>query len=512
MEALKFRDWKKRFAPNDSGMDYDLRGAFKAGLQPSPENGHWPDTYKKPNHPTFSDQSIYAKDRPDLAGSWSGETYVPHGHVSSAAKPWEKYAAPAAAEQPLESANLIPASRYPSGWQFDSHAGILGMARAAFGDVAGGVGAIGDTARGAPVTTDTVDKVIPLAAAMTPVNPAVRSGDAAIPGIARAMMRQETPAPTAEALRTAGGAGFDQARDMGVDYAAPAVAKMASTVRANLEGDGILDVLAPKTFSIIKQLETPPVGSGASLSGLHAARRAFGHAAKDFANPTEQLAAQRAIDAIDGFITKPPAEGVVAGPAAAAGEVFHDARGNYAASMRSDRLTDVSSAAELKALAANSGRNFDNTLRGKIANLIVTQKGRAGFSPEEVAAIEKISTGNWGRNATRHIGNLLGGGGGLGQAMTGMGSAAIGNQVAGAPGAIVGAAAPVLGVVAKAMANRMTRKAAETADELVRRRSPLYEQSAAGAPMVAAPVAGKAAALRALILALENRHAGGGGY
>ena len=69
--------WKKTYAPKDSGVDYDLRGAFKAGLKPDPVSGHWPDTFKKPNHPTFSDQSMYAKDAPDKAGSWNGDTYVP---------------------------------------------------------------------------------------------------------------------------------------------------------------------------------------------------------------------------------------------------------------------------------------------------------------------------------------------------------------------------------------------------------------------------------------------------
>ena len=73
----KFQTWKKQYAPNDSGADYDLRGAFKSGLMPDATSGHWPDTFKKPNHPTFSDQSIYAKDRPDLAGHWEGEQYVP---------------------------------------------------------------------------------------------------------------------------------------------------------------------------------------------------------------------------------------------------------------------------------------------------------------------------------------------------------------------------------------------------------------------------------------------------
>lgn len=76
-DEAAFQSWKQTYAPHDSGEDYDLRGAFKAGLTPDPESGHWPDTFKKPNHPTFSDQSIYAKDRPDLAGHWDGDRYVP---------------------------------------------------------------------------------------------------------------------------------------------------------------------------------------------------------------------------------------------------------------------------------------------------------------------------------------------------------------------------------------------------------------------------------------------------
>ncbi len=76
-DESKFQTWKSIYAPKDSGQDYDLRGAFKAGLSPNPETGHWPDTFKKPNHPTFSNQSIYAKDAPDKAGTWQGDTYIP---------------------------------------------------------------------------------------------------------------------------------------------------------------------------------------------------------------------------------------------------------------------------------------------------------------------------------------------------------------------------------------------------------------------------------------------------
>lgn len=76
-EETAYQAWKAKNAPQDSGGDYDLRGAFKAGVTPDPQNGHWPDTYKKPNHPTFSDQSQYAAQAPDRAGTWQGDTYVP---------------------------------------------------------------------------------------------------------------------------------------------------------------------------------------------------------------------------------------------------------------------------------------------------------------------------------------------------------------------------------------------------------------------------------------------------
>lgn len=69
-EEQAFLLWKNEYAPNDSGQDYDLRGAFKAGLKPD-ATGHWPDDWKKPSHPTFSTDSVYASIQPDMAGSWN---------------------------------------------------------------------------------------------------------------------------------------------------------------------------------------------------------------------------------------------------------------------------------------------------------------------------------------------------------------------------------------------------------------------------------------------------------
>lgn len=58
-----------------SDYDYDLRGAFLAGEKPD-KYGHMTDKYKKPWHPTFSDESVYST--PEAPGGhWEGDKFVP---------------------------------------------------------------------------------------------------------------------------------------------------------------------------------------------------------------------------------------------------------------------------------------------------------------------------------------------------------------------------------------------------------------------------------------------------
>lgn len=70
-----YAEWKAKNAPKDSGQDYDLQGAFKAGVVPDAQ-GHMPDTFKKPNHPTFSVESEHVMDDPTKAGYWEGDKFV----------------------------------------------------------------------------------------------------------------------------------------------------------------------------------------------------------------------------------------------------------------------------------------------------------------------------------------------------------------------------------------------------------------------------------------------------
>jgi len=77
MQEVQFQDWAKRNQVRlEPGWneDYDMRGLWKANPGAAPdERGHWPDTYKLPNHPTFSSQSVYAL--PD-SPRWYGKRLI----------------------------------------------------------------------------------------------------------------------------------------------------------------------------------------------------------------------------------------------------------------------------------------------------------------------------------------------------------------------------------------------------------------------------------------------------
>lgn len=49
--------------------NYDMRGFFASGGAQA-DNGHFPDAFKKPNHPTFSDESIYNGVDGNQGGRW----------------------------------------------------------------------------------------------------------------------------------------------------------------------------------------------------------------------------------------------------------------------------------------------------------------------------------------------------------------------------------------------------------------------------------------------------------
>lgn len=80
-EEKQFKDWYSKVAkrknlnpnPDADGQDYDYRGYWKNedrdDILGSNPNAHFPDKYKQPTHPTFSNESIYSNDKTP-GGTW----------------------------------------------------------------------------------------------------------------------------------------------------------------------------------------------------------------------------------------------------------------------------------------------------------------------------------------------------------------------------------------------------------------------------------------------------------
>lgn len=76
-------DYSSKFG-KDANYDYDMKGYYSdnPGVNPNTDGQHYPDTYKKPWHPTFSDESMYNGVAGNQGGSWGtddtgADTFTP---------------------------------------------------------------------------------------------------------------------------------------------------------------------------------------------------------------------------------------------------------------------------------------------------------------------------------------------------------------------------------------------------------------------------------------------------
>ena len=78
-----FQEWYKlntiegkNNIPYSENLDYDYYSYYKNGDYKDYQGGHFPDIYKRPNHKTFSIESIYSTPE-NTGGSWQGDTFIP---------------------------------------------------------------------------------------------------------------------------------------------------------------------------------------------------------------------------------------------------------------------------------------------------------------------------------------------------------------------------------------------------------------------------------------------------
>ncbi len=411
-------------------------------------------------------------------------------------------AAPVAPVQPTPqrqampwSGNILPVSgdEATGEWNLDWNAGIPGAIKRAVtlpGEVMKG-----EVDINAP---EAVGRTLEAAFVASPIGAAAR-----VPGSIfapkSAYKTVTPPAPTREALKEATDAGYTQARGLGAEYTPQAIKSWADETATALDAQGRIAENFPKVHSLINKLrDIPDDAVSINLESIDALYRRLGELGADASEGKVASIVQRSLDDFHDALGP---EGLVAGTATPqeAANILRTARGNAAAGFRSDRITGLEQTTARRSASANSGRNTDNTIRQRLTSLIESAKGSRGLSKAEEDAIDDIIFGRPTKNAARYVGNLLGGGMGLGSTVLG-GMGAAGGYASGgeAMGVALGAMLPgAIGVGARNIANRMSQSELKALDAMIRSRSPL-----AGATppyQMYAPSATQEALLKALM-------------
>ena len=292
-----------------------------------------------------------------------------------------------------------------------------------------------------------------------------------MPNVARTIA--EVPA-----IRSAADLGYDAVRGSNVVINPDAAGVLANTIENRLIEAGyrpIANTPGQGVFSIVDELRNPlsnrqvigpdlSVRTASTPADLEAVRKALNVAGAD---PKSRDAVRIATKAIDDFYRALPQVpgAVVSGDASKVATTIEQARANARAAIKSEQVTGVEEAAGLRTAATHSGQNYDNAVRQRFATILSNPKMRRGFTPDELAQMEKIVRGNVVGNISRRIGNLLGGGGGLGQAVaSGMGAYAGGPVGAGV--------VSFLGTALKKVENLSQARNVAKLDEMIRAAAP----------------------------------------
>lgn len=292
-----------------------------------------------------------------------------------------------------------------------------------------------------------------------------------LPG-ARGAKIAEDIIPTTEELHAAAKAGFKNPEIDRLVLKPQSVIDWKNRTQVGLNNDGFNEILAPKTFGIMAQLDKVPQRGFIAGKNLETLRRQLGEAAKA-TDLTERAAATRALRSLDAYVARVPKNDVVRGDPGKVAQIWNDARSNYAAAKRSETVQAAVERAKDRAGSSYSGMNIDNVTRQEIKSILKNPKVLRGFSKEERDQMRLIDRGTFTGNIPRWLGNFLYGSG-WGGYIRGA-APIIAGTVFGHPmeGLEAGALPLAVGYAFKKLGNKITADRVAELDRMVRSRSPL---------------------------------------
>jgi len=303
---------------------------------------------------------------------------------------------------------------------------------------------------------------------------AVAGGGAA--GAVAAPRQAAQALPDIDAVAAAAKAGYNSPEVQALRVHGGAVNNLGDDIAQTLERKGFFREDHPGVFSSVDRLRN--AGPSVDFNRLDAIRQSLNGSAGEidaFGRATRTAAAARSAKGqLDDFIhtnmTNP--NNVLTGNPVAARAALQEARDNAGAGIRAEQVQRQIGNAENAASVANSGMNIQNRIRNKLKTFIDNDGAKmGGYTPAEQAQMQRLVRGSMLMNSLRHVGNALGGGGGV----HAIPEAFIGHALFGP----VGTAIPAAGWAMKTAANIATQRMANNIANTLLARAPLVQRTLA---------------------------------
>ncbi len=279
-----------------------------------------------------------------------------------------------------------------------------------------------------------------------------------------------SPTPSIGELKEAARQGYKSPAIKELELDPKAVSNAVTGIRARLDAEGLDEIIGPKAHAILKRIGSVPDDAIMTGQNLHSLQKTLGKAAKSI-DPQERNTAKMALNEFNDFLENIPAQFVKRGNVDDFVNTMREANANYARAMQSGNIDQKIIQAETRAASANSGMNVANTIRQRMADVKLNPKLNRGMHADDIAAAGQIAEGTKTQNLIRKIGNIAGGGGGMGSLVAGaIGSGA---AYAGDSNPALGLALPAFGMAMRGVGNRMTLNQAHKLSEAIRSRAPL---------------------------------------
>ncbi len=271
----------------------------------------------------------------------------------------------------------------------------------------------------------------------------------------------EEAAPSAEQLFDTSRAVFAEIDELGITVKPEAFKELTRKLSVDARKAGLDPTITSNAVAALKRFEdAAETGAELTVTEVDTLRKVVQGAAGSL-NKTESAIGNTMLDTIDSFLDSAGTDVLSrpAGVAADIGKRYKVARDLWGRARRSELLDK----AVIEARDVASG--FENGIRQEFRKLLKNKKQSRFFSVEEKAAMRQVVQGTKSANLAKLLGALAFTEGSTISVLRGGAGVLIGSELFGPAGAV---AFPVIGQISKSLAQKLTAKNAEFANQVIR--------------------------------------------